>query len=197
MYKIFEQLMERKGVSPADVSKATGISKSSLSGWKSGSYTPKADKLYALAQYFGVPMETFFGAGVGSITEKNLEPIYEVSAGQGRTNGLYPTEFMKMEDEEEDDCCWCEVHGDSMYPTLMDGDLVKVNLQTSTTPKDLTVVKINGEEATVKRVEIVKDGIWLKADNKEVFADKFYSIQDVLTLPISIIGKVVEMQRRF
>lgn len=60
MYEKFEQLMREKGVTPADVSKATGIGKSSLTGWKNGSYTPKADKLYAISKYFGVPMDFFF-----------------------------------------------------------------------------------------------------------------------------------------
>ena len=60
MYEKVEKLMEEKGVKVADVAKATGISSSVFTDWKKGRYTPKADKLYALAQYFDVPMEYFF-----------------------------------------------------------------------------------------------------------------------------------------
>ena len=84
-----------------------------------------------------------------------------------------------------------------MYPVIQDGDMVKVHHQTETSPHDISIVKINGDEATCKYVEIVKDGIWLRAENKSVFEDRFYSIQEVLTLPISIIGKVTELKRRF
>lgn len=55
MYEVFERLLKLKEVSVADVSKATGIPKSTLSSWKSGVSTPKADKIYAIAKYFDVP----------------------------------------------------------------------------------------------------------------------------------------------
>lgn len=59
-FEVIERLMEEKGVKASDVAKATGIPSSVFTDWKKGRYTPKADKLYALAKYFGVPMETFF-----------------------------------------------------------------------------------------------------------------------------------------
>lgn len=58
MYEVFERLLELKEVSVADVSKATGIPKSTLSSWKSGVSTPKADKIYAIAKYFDVPHQS-------------------------------------------------------------------------------------------------------------------------------------------
>nr|DAG74713.1 MAG TPA: helix-turn-helix domain protein [Caudoviricetes sp.] len=41
------------------VSKDTGVSTSTLTNWKYGRYTPKVDKLKALADYFNVPIEYF------------------------------------------------------------------------------------------------------------------------------------------
>lgn len=190
MYEVFERLMRERGISPSDVSRATGINKSTLSAWKNGSYLPKADKLYAIAQYFGVPMEVFF-------EDPNViygKPVYCVSAGRGCLNEGYPADSVNAE-EDSDEYSWCEVRGDSMYPVLLDGDFIRVHHQTEVSPKDLAVVKINGDEATCKHVEIVNDGIWLRAENKEVFADRHYSVQEVLTLPITIIGKVIELKR--
>lgn len=57
MYQVFEKLMQEKGVSAADVSKATGIRQSALSDWKAGRYTFKAEKLKLIADYFGVSLE--------------------------------------------------------------------------------------------------------------------------------------------
>ena len=54
MYQIFADLMQRNGVKSSDVSRATGISQSTLSAWKRGEYSPKADKLQLIADYFGV-----------------------------------------------------------------------------------------------------------------------------------------------
>lgn len=61
MYKRFEELCKERNVTPYKVSKATGISRSTLSDWKTGKSTPKADKLQMIADYFDVPIETFTG----------------------------------------------------------------------------------------------------------------------------------------
>lgn len=59
MYKKFEKLLNDRGVSAYQVSKDTGIATATLSEWKNGTYTPKADKLMKLAEYFGVSIEYF------------------------------------------------------------------------------------------------------------------------------------------
>ena len=45
MYEIFEQLLQKYGVTPYKVSKETGVSQSSLSDWKLGKITPKTSTL--------------------------------------------------------------------------------------------------------------------------------------------------------
>ena len=56
-YDNFKKLCEKAGVTPAQVSKATGIASSTLPEWKKGNYTPKTDKLQLIADYFGVSLE--------------------------------------------------------------------------------------------------------------------------------------------
>jgi len=57
MYEIFEQLLQKYGVTPYKVSKATGVSQSSLSDWKLGKITPKTSTLQKIADYFGVSID--------------------------------------------------------------------------------------------------------------------------------------------
>lgn len=57
MYSIFEKLCSERGVTAYRVCKETGITTSTLSNWKAGRYTPKADKLKKIADYFGVSVE--------------------------------------------------------------------------------------------------------------------------------------------
>ena len=59
-YKIFSKLLKENKVSPYEVSRATGISQATLSGWKSGRSQPKIDKLQKIAKYFDVPVTEFF-----------------------------------------------------------------------------------------------------------------------------------------
>lgn len=59
-YEAFQELCEKNNVRPSTVSKATGIATSTLTSWKKGRYTPKADKLQKIAAYFNAPVEIFY-----------------------------------------------------------------------------------------------------------------------------------------
>lgn len=59
MYKNYVELRDKKGVTDYQVSKDTGITKSTFSDWKAGRSKPKADKLKLLAEYFGVDIGYF------------------------------------------------------------------------------------------------------------------------------------------
>lgn len=197
MYERFDELRRLLGFSVAEICRETGIAKSTMSDWKKGKFRLKDDKRKLIAKMFGVSLEVLDGEAPipleiipGAYT---ATPSFDLSAGDGRINGEYPQEY--VEEEVSDDFCYCTIFGDSMYPVLHDGDRVKVKLQTNTTPQDITVVKIDSETVTAKHVEIVNDGIWLRAENKDVYEDKFYSVQEVMTLPVTIIGIVVQLQR--
>ena len=57
MYEVYEKLRNEKGLSNAEVSRATGVSTATLSQWKTGRYTPKMDKLEKIASFLSVPVE--------------------------------------------------------------------------------------------------------------------------------------------
>lgn len=57
MYDIFQKLCDANNVTPYRVCKETGITTATMSNWKAGRYTPKADKMQKIADYFGVSIE--------------------------------------------------------------------------------------------------------------------------------------------
>lgn len=57
MYKIFEKLCKKNGITPYKMCKDTGITTATISNWKAGRYNPKADKLQIIADYFNVSLE--------------------------------------------------------------------------------------------------------------------------------------------
>ena len=59
MYKKYVELRDKNAITDYQVSKDTGIPKSTFSDWKSGRSKPKADKLKILADYFGVEVGFF------------------------------------------------------------------------------------------------------------------------------------------
>lgn len=207
-----QTLCKQRGLTINKLEQELGMPQSSLQ--KFGQSVPKADRLYKVAKYFGVPMEYFFDDGIVPIKDQadldayfkqindmrekhgkppiKEKPLYRVAAGSGCYNSQYADETVEADDGYE----YATVVGDSMSPTLLDGDIIKIEPTSETSPKDFTLLKINGDDVTVKFVEVVENGIWVKAINKEVFADRFYTIQDVLSLPINVIGKVVSFERK-
>lgn len=68
MYEIYCKLRKQKGCKDADVAKATGITKSTFSDWKSGRSKPKGEKLRKIADFFDVPAD-YLETGVSSSKE--------------------------------------------------------------------------------------------------------------------------------
>ena len=89
-----------------------------------------------------------------------------------------------------------EVKGASMEPTLHEGDIIVVKLQEDIESGEMAVVMVNGDEATVKEVKESEAGLTLIGHNVAVYTPHFYSWEEVASLPIKIIGKVVELRRK-
>lgn len=61
MYTIYCKLRDEKNLKDSDVSKATGITKSTFSDWKKGRSKPKLEKLQLIADFFGVSVDYLMG----------------------------------------------------------------------------------------------------------------------------------------
>ena len=57
MYEIFEQLLQKYGVTSYKVAKEAGVTQTALSNWKSGRSTPTVKTLQKIADYFGVTVD--------------------------------------------------------------------------------------------------------------------------------------------
>lgn len=90
-----------------------------------------------------------------------------------------------------------KIKGDSMLPRIADGDVVIVRQQSVVESGDVAVVLVNGDEATVKEVKRMDNGIMLIGWNTAVYSPTFYSNNDIKNLPITILGKVVECRCKF
>lgn len=89
-----------------------------------------------------------------------------------------------------------KIKGDSMYPTLENGDVVIVKKQSTADNGDTVIVMVNGDDATCKRYERSDTGIML-IPNNNAYAPIFYTNEEIEALPLTIIGKVVELRRKF
>lgn len=72
MYEVFEQLLQKHGVTPYKVAKEAGVTQTALSNWKSGRSTPSSKTLQKVADYFGVTVD-YLMTGRVDVKEKAPE----------------------------------------------------------------------------------------------------------------------------
>lgn len=89
-----------------------------------------------------------------------------------------------------------QIHGDSMIPNICDGDIVIVRQQEDAETGDIVIATVNGTDASCKRLRKYKDGIELISNNP-TYDPLDFSNQEIMEKPVRIIGKVVELRRKF
>ena len=89
-----------------------------------------------------------------------------------------------------------KVKGDSMEPVFYAEDIVIVRQQPTADSGDIVIALVNGDESTIKKLKLTDDGLMLIPANP-AYEPMYYTRKQIDTLPVSIIGKVVELRRSF
>lgn len=201
-----KELREKAGYSQYSFAKAFGTKQSTVGNWESGAREPKFDTMQRLADFFGVSVDYLLGRE--SIPDSPPAPSRPGSKWipvLGKVAAGTPIEAVEdILDYEEIDAQTAasgehfalKIKGDSMEPRIKDGDVVIVRKQDDCDSGDTAVVLVNGDEATVKRIKKEPAGIMLIPRNP-VYEPKFYSNDEIATLPVRIVGKVVELRAKF
>ena len=88
------------------------------------------------------------------------------------------------------------VRGDSMAPRINNGDHVIIRLQPDVENGDIAAVFVNGDSATLKKVQKNENGLTLVSLNP-AFEPMYFTATQVEALPIKILGKLVELRAKF
>lgn len=196
------QLINNNNISYGELSKATGIPKSALQRYATGE-TEKipisriellAKALHTTAQYImgwddKNQLETkavkipVLGTVVAGIPLEAVQEIldYEEIPSQLASQG----EFFAL-----------QIKGNSMEPKMSEGDVVIVKKQEDVDNGDIAIVLVNGDEATVKKIRKFEGGINLIPTNPE-YDVITYTNNEIMSLPVRIIGKVIELRAKF
>lgn len=88
-----------------------------------------------------------------------------------------------------------EVKGDSMINArIYDGDRVRIRKQNHLDNNgDIMAVRVNGDEATLKRVYLQENGIALISENPK-YAPMFYPASEIESGYVEIIGRAMEVK---
>ena len=88
-----------------------------------------------------------------------------------------------------------KIKGNSMYPDYLDGDTIILEKTDDCESGDECCVMVNGSDGTFKKVLKNENGIILQPLNSE-YQPMFYTNEQIKSLPVRIIGKVVELRRK-
>lgn len=88
-----------------------------------------------------------------------------------------------------------KVKGDSMSPMLLEGDTLIIKKQSDCENGNIAVVLVNGNEATVKKIVKLENGIILQPINP-AYDPISFSKKEINKLPVKILGIVVELRRK-
>lgn len=201
MAKNIQYYMDKYEKTRQDMCDALGVKYTTFTDWVKGNSYPRIDKIELMANYFGIskadlveerPTNRSAKSGVainvyGSVAAGiPLEMIEDIIDTEEITEDMAHTgEFFGL-----------RIKGDSMTPTICDGDIVIVRQQNDAESGDIVIATVNGDEATCKRLRKYKEGIELIAINPSYDTLEFSS-EEILEKPVKIIGKVVEARRKF
>lgn len=208
-----------KGLSLRKVNKLTGISYSHLNMVENGKRNVTPALLRNLAKFYGLNyIDLYEKAGyidliedekknllkkIGAISLSDIDTIKipilgTVKAGYDyliQENIIGYVDINLTFKKEDDNYYALKIKGESMEPILSEGDTVIVHKQDFFESGKFCIVLINGEEATVKKVYKLEDGIELIALNP-AYPSKKYTKKDMDEIPVKVIGVVKQLIKK-
>ncbi len=187
------------------------LSKQTISQYERGVRKPDQDNLIALCDIFNVSTDYLLGKVdvtmrfVDSSGLKKLDHSGSRIPVLGRVVAGIPIDAIEdILDYEEisDDMSkrgeyfGLRIKGDSMQPRMVEGDVVIVRSQPDAESGDVVIVQVNGYEATCKRLSKHAAGISLISFNP-AYEPITYTNEQIESLPVTIIGKVVENRQKY
>ena len=190
--------MEKYKMTRYDLCDRLGISYMTVSDWINAKKYPRIDKIEMMARIFNVqkadlveehkpkkhpfriPVLGSVPAGIPLETVEDIIDWEEIPEDMARLG-----EFFAL-----------RIRGTSMEPRIREGDVVIVRQQERVENGEIAVVRINDDEATVKKFYDTGSGVMLVGLNP-AFEPLTYTPEEVASLPVRVLGKVVELRAKF
>ena len=215
-----KKLREERGLSLSELSSQLillaadpkGFSRSSVNMWERGDRKPGIDALETIADYFNVDMDYLLGKSdirnrslsflLESLSESEkgyrVPVLGDVAAGIPieAIEDILDWEEISPEMAKRGEFFGLKIRGDSMAPRILEGDVVIVRRQSAADSGDVVIAKVNGHDACCKKLIRNPEGITLQSYNPG-YDPMYFSRRDIEDLPVTIVGKVVELRGKF
>ena len=203
-----EKALKYRNMKPVELHEKTGISESLISKYLSGNAIARQRKITLISDVLRINPVWLMGYDVPIEeikTDKLGNPIAEipllgtVKAGydymaQENWEGMIEVDKNIIKDGA--DYFALTIKGDSMFPILMENDIVIIKRQDDFETGDLVVAIINGDEATIKKGKKGNNSILLQPLNSN-YEPLIFTYDEMKTIPVTIIGIVKQLKREF
>ena len=195
--------LEKRFKNRESAAKAAGVAKSTLQNWIEGNTDPSFEGLARLTAAVGASLDELATGrpptGTSAVEDFIGIPRYDarLAAGDGAFNERarriddipFTREFLqrKLGRNTADGLAILEARGDSMEPTIGDGDLVLVDRRQDGL-EDGIMAFVRDDTAYVKRIRCLLDGVEIISDNRDVYEPLVVSRERLDEL--AIIGRV-------
>lgn len=167
-----KQIRKSHYLNQTEFANRIGVTQGAVSQWENGLTRPNLDQLRAISAAFGVSVDNIV-AQLNGEPRRDLDAVNirraavpilgTIACGQRVTPDTTPEGYADLPDGIRADFA-LRCKGDSMEPTLKDGDLVLIRQQPEVEQGQIAAVNIGGE-TTLKHVYRQDNGLLLVADN--------------------------------
>ena len=197
------QLLSETDETTYSLSDKLGMTAATISRYTNGKMLPKLPTVYSIANIFHVNPLWLMGYDCGREKTQNTKSVKIPVLGAVRAGlpmeaveNIIDYEEIGEEMARQGDFFALQIKGDSMEPRIKEGDVVIVRKQPDVENGEIAIVLVNGDEATIKKVQKFAGGINLVPSNP-AYDVKTFDNQKIEFLPVKIIGKVVELRAKF
>lgn len=196
------ELRQAKGFTMKETAVKLGMPYTTYVSYEKGDREPNSEILIKLADFYNTTVDYILGVNDNPLHERSSGVIIPVlgyvKAGIPMTaiENIIDYEEISQEQARTGEFFGLMIKGDSMEPKISEGDVVIVRKQETVENGEIAVVLINGDDATVKKFYKTDAGIKLVSTNP-TYDPFFFTPDEVNSLPVSVIGKVVELRAKF
>ena len=191
------------GKQQKEIAKELGFNATTFNTWCVGKIVPTMGKIQKIADYFGIEKTDLIDEKRNHINNRrrkgvSIPVLGRVAAGIpiDAIEDIIDIEEITEEMAATGEFFGLKIKGDSMIPDIHDGDVVIVRQQDDAENGDTIIATVNGDEATCKRLRKYRNGIDLISNNP-TYPPMEFTNEEIIQKPVCIIGKVVELRRKF
>jgi repressor LexA len=202
--KRLREIRRKKHLTQKELGEKINVSESTVSQYENSMRQPNLDTLRDIADALGVSTDKLLGREVEPVNISNTikVPVYgKIPAGTPleMVDESYIEDYLEVDSKSYRTSSvyfGLKIKGNSMFPEFRPGDIIIFRQQNTCENGEFCAVSISNTESTFKKVLKKESGITLMPLNPD-YDPLFFTKKEISTLPVSILGVIKEVRRKY